>query len=66
MEADGVKAPAASFTDHSDFSAVGHDLFIEITFRFTFTMPEQNRTCRGWHECPGIRSGIVALLGRRV
>ena len=71
MEAVGVKAPAASLTDPSDFylsgerilfylsgerilfylsggetcmlllSAVGHDLFIEIMFRFTFAIQEQ-------------------------
>ena len=74
MEAVGVKAPAASLTDPSDFylsgertlfylsggetgmlllSAVGHDLFIEIMFRFTFAMQEQKPHMPGLAGMPG-------------
>ena len=74
MEAVGVKAPAASLTDPSDFylsgerilfylsggetcmlllSAVGHVLFIEIMFRFTFAIQEQKPHMSGLAGMPG-------------
>ena len=84
MEAVGVKAPAASLTDPSDFylsgedirlykrgidqyparlsggeicilllSEVGRDPLIDITFRFTFAVPEQKPHMPGLAGMPG-------------